>query len=129
MRILVCGGRDYDDSRAVWRALDRIKSRGDLALIIHGDARGADRLADHYAETEGIPVLRFPADWERDGKAAGPMRNQRMLDEGRPDGVIAFPGGRGTADMIARAERAGVRVWRPEAEAVAEAMRKRSGQD
>ncbi len=115
MRLIVCGGRDYSDSRAVYRALDRLRALGKVSAIIHGGAQGADSIAGRWAENEGIPVDVFVADWERDGRAAGPKRNQRMIDEGRPDGVVAFPGGRGTADMIARAKNAGLKVWQPEA--------------
>lgn len=59
------------------------------------------------------PVRAFPADWHRDGKAAGPIRNRRMLLEGMPDLVVAFPGGRGTADMVRRARAAGIEVVEP----------------
>jgi hypothetical protein len=57
-----------------------------------------------------VPIDVYVAQWKKHGRAAGPIRNQRMLDEGKPDLVVAFPGGRGTADMIRRAERAGVPV-------------------
>jgi hypothetical protein len=56
-----------------------------------------------------VTLVSVPADWEKWGTAAGPKRNQMMLDQ-KPDIVLAFPGGRGTADMIARAEQAGVEV-------------------
>jgi hypothetical protein len=52
----------------------------------------------------------YPADWAKHGRAASPIRNQQMLDEGRPNLVVAFPGGRGTADMVRRARSAGVEV-------------------
>jgi hypothetical protein len=65
-----------------------------------------------WAKQFGIQTLAFPADWKTHGKAAGFIRNQRMLDEGKPDLVLGFPGGSGTADMCSRAERAGVRVVR-----------------
>jgi DNA-binding MurR/RpiR family transcriptional regulator len=58
--------------------------------------------------------LSYPADWEAYGKAAGPIRNQRMLDEGKPDLVIAFsdlPTTSGTYDMIKRAKAAGIPVY------------------
>jgi hypothetical protein len=57
-----------------------------------------------------VPIDVYVAQWKKHGRAAGPIRNQRMLDKGKPDLVVAFPGGRGTADMIRRAERAGVPV-------------------
>lgn len=81
-----------------------------IDVIIHGSSRGADSMAGAFARWAGIPVLEFPADWSRDGKAAGPIRNARMLEDGRPDLVVAFAGGKGTSDMVARARRAGVQV-------------------
>jgi hypothetical protein len=83
---------------------------GNEVLLIHGGARGADRLADRFAKAHGWHVDEYLADWKTHGKRAGPIRNQRMLDEGRPQLVVAFPGGRGTADMVDRARAAGVSV-------------------
>jgi len=79
-------------------------------VLIHGGARGADRAADEWAVVSWVVVEEYKADWKNDGRAAGPIRNQRMLDLGKPDLVIAFPGGRGTADMVKRARKAGVEV-------------------
>ena len=111
--LLVCGGRDFIDMPRVSAALDAVQAKRPITLLVHGAARGADTLAATWAQRRSVPTLAFPADWERDGKAAGPLRNQRMLDEARPDGVVAFPGGRGTADMKQRARAAGVTVWDP----------------
>lgn len=111
--LIVCGNRDYSDSRAVFRALDRVRAKYGVAKIKHGGARGADALAGRWAEECGVPVEVFDADWEQHGKRAGPIRNQAMADSGA-DGCIAFPGGRGTADMIQRATEAGIKVWEPE---------------
>jgi hypothetical protein len=113
VRILVCGGRDYANRNAVFAALDRVAYERGISVIIHGAARGADTLAADWAKARNVPALPFPAEWALHGKAAGPIRNQRMLDEGRPDGVVAFPGGNGTADMVRRAEDAGIKVWKP----------------
>lgn len=113
MRILVCGGRDFDDATAIWRALDALHARRGITLIIEGGAPGADTHARGWAAEMGIDVRTFYADWGAYGRRAGPLRNARMLDEGRPDGVVAFPGGRGTADMIRQAKTAGLKVWRP----------------
>jgi hypothetical protein len=93
--------------------LDKLLDKLGVTTLIHGGARGADSLAAEWAMANGIPVLEYPVtpeDWRTIGKAAGPMRNQRMLDEGKPDLVVAFPGGSGTADMVRRAQRAGVKV-------------------
>lgn len=111
MRVLVCGGRDYRNVSAVRHSLDVLHAKRGITLIIEGGATGADQLAREWAQRRGIPGLTFEADWSI-GKRAGPQRNQRMVDEGKPDGVVAFPGGRGTADMIRRAEAAGLKVWR-----------------
>lgn len=113
LRILVCGGRDFAHRIACFAALERLHRQRGIDLLIHGDATGADELAGEWAEAEGIPVRRFPADWKALGKKAGPFRNAQMLVEGQPDGVVAFPGGSGTANMVNLARRAGVKVWEP----------------
>lgn len=110
--VLVCGGRAFDDHRCVFRTLDVLHAKRRIALIVHGDATGADRWADRWAHTGGNDIGRmaFPADWERHGRAAGPIRNAEMLRAAKPDVVVAFPGGKGTADMVRRAKAAGVDV-------------------
>jgi hypothetical protein len=112
-RVLVCGGRHFGDAVALASALYRVQEKRGIAVLIHGAARGADTLAAGWAMMEGVDALPFPADWKAHGKTAGPIRNQRMLDEGLPDAVVAFPGGTGTADMVRRALAAGVPVWEP----------------
>ncbi len=110
MRVLVCGGREFRDRYLLHRALN--VHRDEISAIITGGAPGADSLAFDWAWENGFSVERFMADWKTHGRAAGPIRNQRMIDEGKPDLVIAFPGGRGTADMIRRAEAARLPVKR-----------------
>lgn len=107
-RVLVCGGRDYRDRRAVFTALDGLVPTP--THIITGDARGAVHHAMLWAVARSIPCTVFTAHWQTEGLAAGPNRNARMLVEGRPDLIVAFPGGRGTADMKRRARAAGVRI-------------------
>jgi hypothetical protein len=105
-KLLVCGGRDYSDTARLTEVLDRVRLHlGAIELIIiHGGCpTGADAMADKWAEDRGVERIVFLADWKNQGRAAGPIRNQKMLDDGAPDGVIAFPGGRGTADMMKRA--------------------------
>lgn len=124
MRLLVCGGRHYANRHQVAIALGLAHVRRPITALIHGGATGADALAAEWAAARGIPCEPFPAAWSdlnalplvlryrRDGTpynaAAGGIRNQRMVDEGRPDVVIAFRGGVGTADMIRRARAAGI---------------------
>jgi len=107
MRLLVCGGRNYSDTEMVYSALRELHP----SVVITGGYKGADGLAYAWAYPV-VPTDVYEADWGQYGRAAGPIRNQRMLDEGKPDAVLAFPGGRGTADMIRRAEAAGVRIIR-----------------
>lgn len=102
LRVLVCGGRAYTDSHRVASVLDRLGQDEGISLIIHGAATGADKLASWWAVQHHIPQLPFPADWRKHGNRAGPIRNQQMLDVGKPDLVVAFPGGVGTRDMITR---------------------------
>jgi hypothetical protein len=106
VRVLVCGGRDFEDAEMVRDVLSVLP----ISALIEGGARGADRLAREYAKSRAIPLQSYRAEWDRLGRAAGPLRNRKMLVEGRPDLVVAFPGGRGTADMVQQARAAGVRT-------------------
>lgn len=108
MRILVCGGRYYNNRDLVFAALDTIHQKWGDITIIHGCATGADSLADEWADKHAVPCHKFPALWRSFGKSAGPKRNQDMIDIGKPDLFIAFPGGKGTADMIKRCRKAGI---------------------
>ena len=110
-RILVCGSRTWTDYEAILEELAFSAEWGDT--IMSGVAPGADAMAIQAAkEIGGMKYVEFPADWKKHGRAAGPIRNQQMLDEGKPDMVIAFWDGesRGTLDMIGRAVRAGYEV-------------------
>lgn len=109
-RFLICGGRDFSDRNRLFTTLDNFHAGVGIGLIIHGAARGADTLAGEWASARDVPVQVFPAAWSTYGRAAGSIRNAKMLREGQPHFCVAFPGGTGTADMIRRAERAGVRV-------------------
>lgn len=110
-KVLVCGGRDYSDRSSVFAALDLVKAATSEMTVIQGGASGADALAREWCGRQtSIHMVNEPADWRTHGRAAGPIRNQRMLDEYKPDVVIAFAGGRGTADMVRRAKAAGVPV-------------------
>jgi predicted Rossmann-fold nucleotide-binding protein len=126
VRVLVCGGRDYgqvqiaktgannpfaeqEEARA-HAVLDKLHAEAGIDCIIEGGARGADALAAQWARKTRTTHEPYPADWESFGSMAGPMRNTAMLTQGKPDLVIAFPGGRGTADMVRKARKAGVAV-------------------
>lgn len=113
MKVLVCGGRDFNDKVGVDEFLSKMHSSGwgPFTLVIHGAARGADSLASSWARKNGIPEKPFNAQWKKYGRSAGPIRNQEMLKE-EPDLVIAFPGGRGTEDMIKKSAQKGITIIR-----------------
>jgi hypothetical protein len=126
MRVLVCGGRDYSNRDYIWNTLcDIDEQRGPITCVIHGCQTGADSEGMIWAQTCGRLHAPFEPDWydmsepcirrvRRNGQEynalAGPKRNTRMLVEGKPDLVVAFPGGKGTADMVRQARKAGVEV-------------------
>jgi hypothetical protein len=134
-RALCCGDRgwsdpqlvhDFFDSGIAW-ALPMTRRPEEPGIcsdlpqrwvitIIHGGCRGADQIAAYVARQRPAwyAVEEFVADWKGRGKAAGPLRNQRMLSEGKPDLVVAFhdylAGSKGTKDMTQRALTAGLPV-------------------
>lgn len=139
MRVLVCGGRDFgnlnkghdgnlirgDEKDAEYNfvidTLETFAQENSAALkegswlpddieIISGMAKGVDSVAVDWAIVNWCKLHSYPADWDKHGKAAGYIRNKQMLDEGKPDIVLAFPGGKGTAMMVDIAKKAGVTV-------------------
>jgi hypothetical protein len=127
MRLLVCGSRKFGNPRykegdelirdivLMHSVLNGVTATVDVELIIQGGAHGADDLAHNWADSAGLRVVTFPADWDEYGRRAGFLRNQQMLDEGKPNLVIAFYSGNersaGTAMMADIARRAGVQTW------------------
>ncbi len=109
--ILICGGRDFDDwglfTSTMIDVCNQHTSAHNRPLIISGGARGADKFAIDLAKGWNYQYKIFMAEWDRYGNRAGPIRNQRMLDEGKPDLVVAFPTptSRGTWDMVRRAQK------------------------
>lgn len=114
MKLLICGGRDFNDWKSLHQTLSKINAEHGISCIIHGGALGADSLANDWASLYHIPVHIYKANWNLHGRNAGILRNQQMLDEGKPDLVIAFPtGGPGTNHMISisRAAKIETRVF------------------
>lgn len=123
MIVLVTGGRDYKDIKEVFHVLDTLHAERKFSLIVHGDAGryklyarrpiaidGVDALAGRWADERGIDQIKFPANWNGHGDAAGMRRNKQMLEFARPDLCVAFSGGRGTANMMRIAREAGVEL-------------------
>lgn len=114
MKLIIAGSRtltpnvdDIDAALAAWARVAGIR----ITAIVSGKAPGADTAGEEWARARGIPVLPYPAEWERFGTAAGPKRNARMADAG--DALLAFWNGHspGTRDMIRQMERRGKPMW------------------
>ena len=125
MRVLVCGGRNYNDRPTLYATLNELYHKKPITCIIEGDAKGADKLAGRWAFDMNIKCEVYTPDWNNINvpdavvkynnygpynAKAGHNRNLRMLVEGKPDLVVAFPGGRGTANMIKQAKQHGIEV-------------------
>lgn len=112
-RVIVAGSRHYQDFERVKKDLDYLlsrKAREETIEIVSGGCRGADALGERYAREKGYSLAVFPADWDKFGKIAGPIRNHHMALYA--DALVAYlaPGSRGTSSMIEEARRAGLRV-------------------
>lgn len=110
MKVIVCGGRNFHNEKKLYEILDKLHDKYLFTRLAEGDADGADRLAGYWAEDRGIPLNKYPADWNKHGNRAGYIRNAHMLHREQPDLLIAFPGGPGTAHMVASARKAGVKI-------------------
>ena len=110
-RILCCGNRNWSNYTII---LEELKIFPSGTIIIEGEAKGADKLSAKAANELGFTVLKYPAKWAIYGKAAGPIRNKQMLNEGKPTLVIAFhndiASSKGTKDMVNQARKAGLSV-------------------
>lgn len=121
-KILVCGGRNYNNRARIFQVLDDVcYDRGWITekdgngnylpnvTIINGAAKGADYWSTEWAVVNWTGLKEYPANWELYGRPAGHIRNKEMLLEA-PDLVVAFPGGKGTAHMVKIAKAAGIEV-------------------
>lgn len=114
-RLLVCGSRDWDEHGLIATFLDGLLSTHDIRIVIDGGAKGADTKASLWAMASGIESKTYLADWDRYAGLAGPLRNQKMLDEGKPDLVVAFINkpldeSKGTKHMVGLARAARVKT-------------------
>jgi len=108
MRVLVSGSRWYSDYHKILSVISSL----DIDLLVSGACRGADTLAVRAARQCGIRYIEYPADWQRFGKSAGPIRNQQMLDLEKPDLLLVFhedfTKSKGSRDMLYRAIKASI---------------------
>lgn len=113
MYVIVCGGRNYNNREKLYSKLDD----ANIEFLIVGGAKGADTLAEEWAQSRGVVFARYTADWNKHGKAAGFIRNREMLAGlkavktfANKKAVFAFPGGKGTANMVKLTRAAGIFV-------------------
>lgn len=116
MRIAVTGGRNFDDHALAFEVLGGLHALEPITELAHGNATGLDSIADRWAREHDVEPQPFDADWERYRKRgrknpAGPIRNGVMLRTFRPEILVAFPGGNGTADCVAQARRLRITVF------------------
>lgn len=115
MKILVSGDRDYTNREIIRALLAGIKCLHEDVTLIEGEARGADTIAREAGEEFTIDIEPYPAEWDKYGKAGGPIRNRQMLKEGEPDVVFCFhddfENSKGTKDMATIAVDAGVPTY------------------
>lgn len=109
MKVLICGGRDLNEKLVcTWLENNFLTLFPDCTMIVHGGAKGADNGAHKFCVKENFPETVYAVskeEWNKYGRAAGVLRNQKMLDQENPDIILAFPGGRGTKDMIIRGKK------------------------
>ena len=108
--VLVTGGRNYQGRERVFAELDKLAVLHGPLYVIEGGATGADQWARQWRANHQAEGRTYRAAWHIHGKRAGFIRNADMLAEGKPALVLAFPGGRGTLDMVTKATVAGVKV-------------------
>lgn len=108
--VIVSGGRDYAEIDRLWRLLDNIHDIRHIGLLCHGACKygGADIHAENWAKAREVNYLGMPAKFKHRGPSAGPERNALLLKHCTPDMVLCFPGGKGTADMLKKAQKAGI---------------------
>ena len=110
-KVLITGDRTWEAKDVILKVLHELKPK----LVIQGGARGADTLANECAKALKIQVINYIADWAKYGKAAGPLRNRSMIDENKPELVLAFHDNlaksKGTKNMVMLANNRGVPVY------------------
>jgi hypothetical protein len=108
MKTIIAGGRDYQFGLYDVARLNHLLRVIPITEVVSGGARGTDREGELWADLNKLPIKRFPANWTKYGHAAGPIRNREMAKYA--DALVAFPGDRGTADMVAQAKKAGLLI-------------------
>ena len=110
MKIIIAGGRDFNDYNKLCQICDHMLQNQQDIEIVSGTAKGADQLGEKYANEKGYKITRFPANWDKHGKAAGYLRNEEMAKYA--DALIAFwdNKSKGTEHMINLAKKYNLKI-------------------
>jgi len=106
MKLIIAGGRDY---RLTPKDIERLNALENITEVVSGGAPGADTEGENWATEQNLPITVFKADWKRYGRGAGPRRNRDMA--AYADGVVLFPGGKGTENMFKEAQKASLNIY------------------
>lgn len=110
VRVLICSGRFYADIHTLTHVLDLYVRTQTIDVLIHGGHHALGSAIETWARDKDIHIIRYPANWALHGKYAETRRNLFMLEDSRPDVLLAFPGGEDTAECIKMAQRIGIRI-------------------
>ena len=110
MRVLICAGRNYADTGRCRKALDDVQRQRPIRVLIHGGSQYLGGEIESWAREHGADLVRYPANWQMHGKQAERLRNLFMLNDSRPELLLALPGGDDTEELLARARGAGIPV-------------------
>ncbi len=111
MRTIIAGSRHCSDYFLLLKAISESGFESEITEVVSGCATGVDSLGEKWAAKKGLPIKKFPALWSEFGKSAGPIRNSKMAQYAEALIAIQFTGSRGTADMVAKAKKFGLKVY------------------
>ena len=109
MRTIIAGSREITDYNILCQCIDRCPFKDKITLVISGTARGVDQMGERWAEENNIPIQRFPANWEKYGRGAGPIRNRQMANNADALIVLMIPESRGSKNMYETAIHMGIK--------------------
>jgi hypothetical protein len=103
-KVLVCGSRNWDDQEVVDKVVLALRRKYNVHTVVQGEARGADTCGKRAGNKYGLTIKSYPAEWDKYGKGAGPIRNRKQFDREKPEIVVAFHddlyNSKGTLDMV-----------------------------